>query len=341
MKNLMKYPIVQLPLLLILFAVIAVPHLASAAQGPSKWTVTLSPTSIIVTPGVASNATSTVTITEGSSLAASTNGVTISVAVSPSGAGVTASVLTNEPFTGASSTTTLNITNTAGAAAQAYTVTVTGASTFPGSSDFAGPAVFTYNVGAPALGRIWTNAGVNINWSTAGNWVPNGPPGSTNDVQFYDGSATNAAGLVDNVVDSSLTIGSLTYGQTNNFHTTLIASGQTLTVGGNTNGLLAGTGNAAGDGLQTVNTVKGPGGTLVVSNTSASVIVDQSQPISGTGNSSTMATLDLSGLDTFKATVSRLLVGVDTSQALRGACGVLNLAKTNIICDGKVRFATD
>jgi len=37
----------------------------------------------------------------------------------------------------------------------------------------------------------------------------------------------------------------------------------------------------------------------------------------------TMATLDLSGLDTFTATVSRVLVGEDTSLALRGACGVL------------------
>ena len=119
-------------------------------------------------------------------------------------------------------------------------------------------------------------------------------------------------GAVDNTVDGAFNIGSLTYGQTNNYHTTLINPGLTLTVSG-TNGLAAGTGTAAGDGLQTVTTVQGPGAALVVSNTSAIVNVDQSMPISGTANSTTMATLDLSGLDTFSATVSRVLVGVDTT----------------------------
>src|SRR5258708_20481224 len=333
MKHVMKRSIIPFQLFLVLSGLGALPHLAFAAQGSKQWKMVLSPTSVIVTPGIASFATYTVTISQGSVLAASTNGVTLSVTVSPPGAGVTASLVSTGVFFGVSSTTTLNMTNAAGAAAQAYSITVTGASTLSGSSDFtAGDInVFTYHVGAPPPGKVWTPAGANTNWSTAGNWNPSGSPGSTDDVQFFDGGGTNAAGVVDNVLDSSLAIGSLTFGQTNNFHTTLIASGQTLTVGGNTNGVLAGTGTAAGDGIVTVNTANGVGGTLVVSNSGAIVTVDQSQPVSGTGNSSTMAILDLSGLDTFKATISRLLVGADTSQALRGACGVLNLAKTNIL----------
>jgi hypothetical protein len=177
--------------------------------------------------------------------------------------------------------------------------------------------------------KVWTPGGVN-DWSTAGNWSPSGAPGSSNDVQFSDLGPVGTPGAVDNTVDAAFILGSLTYGQTNNYHTTLINPGLTLAVTG-TNGLAAGTGTAAYDGFQTVTTVKGPGAALVVSNTSANMNVDQSMPISGTANSTTMATLDLSGLDTFTATVSRVLVGVDTTLALRGACGVLNLAKTNKI----------
>ena len=52
-------------------------------------------------------------------------------------------------------------------------------------------------------------------------------------------------GVVDNVVNNNFTIGSLTYGQTNVFHTTLIAPGKTVTVV-DANGLAAGTGTDNG-----------------------------------------------------------------------------------------------
>src|SRR5205814_5050527 len=111
--------------------------------------------------------------------------------------------------------------------------------------------------------------------------------------------------------------------------TTLIAAGKTLTVGGNTVGLNAGTGTDNGDTQITTNTIKGAGGALLVTNTSANVFVGQSHPTTGTTVSDAQAALDLSGLDTFTATVSRLLVGVDVS--IKGSSGVLNLAKTNKI----------
>jgi fibronectin-binding autotransporter adhesin len=66
--------------------------------------------------------------------------------------------------------------------------------------------------------------------------------------------------------------------------------------------------------------------TLVVSNTSANVVVSQSHALD---NSVARAQLDLSGLDTFNARVARLLVGADVS--IKGAAGLLKLAKTNLI----------
>src|SRR5258708_38300786 len=136
MKHVMKRSIIPFQLFLVLSVLVALPHLASAAQGSKQWKIVLSPTSIIVTPGIASFATSTVTISQGSVLAASTNGVTLSVTVSPPGAGVSAHLVSTGGFFGVSSTTTLNMTNTAGAAAQDYSITVTRARTVSRSSDF-------------------------------------------------------------------------------------------------------------------------------------------------------------------------------------------------------------
>src|SRR4051812_43786845 len=136
MKSFMKFHLLSLQLLVTCIAVMVLPQRGAAALGSRQWQITLSPTTTIVTPGVAATASTTVTIKEGSQLGASANGVTLTVAVSPPGAGVTAGLDSTGPFIGVLNTTTLNITNTAGAAAQAYTVTVTGASTFSGSSDF-------------------------------------------------------------------------------------------------------------------------------------------------------------------------------------------------------------
>jgi len=176
--------------------------------------------------------------------------------------------------------------------------------------------------------KVWTNSGINGNWSTAGNWTPSGAPGSSNDVKFFDPGAVGTPGTVDNTMDISFAVGSLTYGQSNNFHTTQIAGGTTLTILG-TNGLAAGTGTDNGDSFTTVNTIKGANGTLIVSNGNANISVGQSHPTTGTTVAQSQATLDLSGVDTLTATVSRVLVGADVS--IKGASGVLNLARTNKI----------
>jgi fibronectin-binding autotransporter adhesin len=138
-----------------------------------------------------------------------------------------------------------------------------------------------------------------------------------------------------NVVDTSLTIGSLTYGQTNNgnysWHTTLIPSGVTLTVGGDTNGLVTGTGTDPADGETPKAVITGAGGALGVTNKAATVYVGEAHSTANNAIANSKATLDMSGLGKFTATVSRLLVGVDATISLRGSCGVLYLAKTNTI----------
>ena len=321
-----------------LAAVMAIPHLASAAV--KTWTVlTATPATTNITAGVATNLTAAVKFENGSGASGRFVGpALLSLSLSPAEPTITIG-LSQSAFTFPSSDFTNNVTltfsTTAATPSNTYIVTMVGTTNPPSpapppSAYLPITNTFTVTMAAAATFnpiKVWT-AGVNGNWSNPGNWSPSGAPGSSNDVQFSDLGLVGGAGTVDNTVDAAFTLGSLTYGQTNNYHTTLINPGLTLTV---TNGLAAGTGTAAGDGLVPFTTVQGLGAALVVSNTSALVNVDQSQPISGTANSTTTATLDLSGLDTFTATVSRVLVGVDTSVALRGACGVLNLAKTNKI----------
>ena len=336
----MKSPIRTLQTVAVLSAIFALPQLASAIASKA-YTTSQTATSASVPSGAANSNVSTITITMGSSVTGG-GGVSLgNLAVSPSGAGVGAFFSSTGPFTSSPGTPTLTITNTAAAAAQTYTVTFTAQSLYASAlgtnlntgANVSGTAPlaesFSYTVSAPVSfvpAIVWTPAGVNTNWSTVGNWSAGASPVSSNDVDFYDAGATNAAGTVDNVVNSSLTIGSLTYGQTNgnNFHTTLIASSVTLTVGGDTNGLVAGTGSDTN--VVTVNTIKGANATLNVTNAASSVNVSQSHALNGATAS---AILDMSGLDNFTATVSRLLVGTDVS--LKGAGGMLNLAKTNTI----------
>ena len=69
-----------------------------------------------------------------------------------------------------------------------------------------------------------------------------------------------------------------------------------------------------------------PGAALVVNNTGANIFINQSR---NAENTTATAQLDLSGLDTFTATVGRLIVGADL--AIKGPSGELKLAKTNTV----------
>src|SRR6266540_2207619 len=153
---------------------------------------------------------------------------------------------------------------------------------------------------SPAATIIWNGAsGTDTNWSTSGNWLGGLAPGSADDVKFYDDGADATVSNVNNVVNGAFagSVLSLQYGNTNNFHTTLIESGKTLTVLGN---LSVATDTDNGSAQSVFATITGPGAKLVLSNTAANLIVRQGSANSG---GSLRATLDLSGVDTFSATI--------------------------------------
>jgi fibronectin-binding autotransporter adhesin len=172
---------------------------------------------------------------------------------------------------------------------------------------------------------IWNGPGAGANnWSTAGNWQGGVAPDASGDVKFYDDGAVTP-GTVNNVVDTGFTssILSLQYGQTNGSFTTLVSPGVTLNVSGN---VLAG--NETITNITVTNKITGAGAALVVNNSGSSFIVRQA----GTAGAANRGTLDLSGLDTFTATISKLLVGVGTGgSAQNRATGRLILARTNTI----------
>ena len=284
-------------------------------------------------------------------------GVTFeNLTVLPATLQVTATMLTNGPFTSTQSTgtwttnTSLTVSATASAAPGTYTVTFTAASTnlahinssISGTPNIGPPTgnpvtnKYTFTVGTPVTPVIiWSPAGVDTNWSNPNNWNTAATPNSGNDVYFIDLGLTTA-GIVDNVVNSNMSIGSLTYANTNNFHTTLIQSNATLTVGGDAIGLIAGTGTDPGPassqfGYTTSNSITGMGGMLSITNPNAVVFVSQTHVTTANAVSLAWAALDLSGLDTFRATVAGVRVGSDSFTVSKGQCGILNLAKTNTI----------
>jgi autotransporter-associated beta strand protein len=325
----MKTTLQKLQALLAAVTVLAVPFVASAGTTFSQQML---PATDNATQGTAANLVYSnpngikVTATSGYTGGPITNGYSIVYSGGASASpGITVAFGVNPiPLAASSSSfSTVTVATTTGTTAGTYTVTIFGT-----NNAHVDTSTYTLTVaasGAVGPGMVW-NGSSSTSWSTGSNWTPAGPPVSTNDVYFYDAGAAGSAGTVDNIVGGNTTIGSLTYGNTNNFHTTQINAGVTLTVGGDTNGLYVGTGTAAGN-LAPVSTVTGSSGALVVSNAGANMIVSQSNP-SGSPSLSD-ATLDLSGLGTFNATVSSLQVGVDS--VLKGANGILNLAATNII----------
>jgi hypothetical protein len=129
----------------------------------------------------------------------------------------------------------------------------------------------------PAATVIWSGANTNVdfNWSDTANWFGGATPLDGDDVKFFDPGAAVAISNVNNIVDGSFaaTIGTLQYGNTNGNHTTLIASGVTLTVTNNS-ALTVGT-LADNASLQVNATVTGAGGTLNVSNGAALIYISQ------------------------------------------------------------------
>ncbi|HVM46418.1 MAG TPA: heparin lyase I family protein [Candidatus Acidoferrum sp.] len=172
---------------------------------------------------------------------------------------------------------------------------------------------------------VWNGPGAGANnWSSAGNWSPAGPPGTIDSVEFFNQGATGVSNI-NNVVEAGFSgaIAALQYGNTNNNHTTLIATGQTLNVGG---GLTVGTETDNGSSQTVFATLTGPGGTLAINNAGVDWVIRQGAATSG---GSQRATLEMSGLGMVNAVMGRLLVGV--AGPVARATGTVYLGKTNTL----------
>jgi fibronectin-binding autotransporter adhesin len=189
--------------------------------------------------------------------------------------------------------------------------------------------------------NTWTGTSTVTNlWSDSNNWSLLQLPGAGDSVVFTNAiGSTNVQGAVNNVMDTNWTINSLCYAAlSNNFQTTLIKPGQTLTVNspGTTsiNLLLAST-LTTGLNDQLYATILGAGGSLVVGNpnspsTSANVWLNVQQTSATAG--AHLATLDLSGLDSFTFAGGQVRIGGNgSSSSLDRPAGMLILAKTNLI----------
>jgi len=143
------------------------------------------------------------------------------------------------------------------------------------------------------------------NWSTFTNWSTDATPASTAVVFSGTGTTANAT-TVGNIVDQNFTINSLSYINTSNWQVTQIASATTLTINAGAasgNSLLVG-GFSSNTTTQAAFTGSG---TLSISSTNASISV------SNGGSTSSRATLDMSALSGFNATVSSFNIGTTTT----------------------------
>ena len=188
-----------------------------------------------------------------------------------------------------------------------------------------------------AAAVIWSGVdatgNINTNWSDANNWS-GGTPGATTSIQFFNAGAASAVNSVNNIVDTTTTVLTLQYANTNNFHTTLINPGVTLNVTNSAAGYLFEAGTLTDNGAsQIVNaTVTGSGGTLALTDTNTASLVQVQQGAATSG--SHIAILDLSGLGTLNLTAGRLLVAANPGSGINASnynAGTLNLARTNLI----------
>ena len=174
-------------------------------------------------------------------------------------------------------------------------------------------------------------ANVSTNWSDANNWT-GGTPGPAANVRFFDAGASGAKGEVDDICDGNTTILSLQYGNTNNYHTTLVNPGTRLVISNTAaaNLLFAGTGTDNGQSQTSYSSMTGSGALIVMDTNPGSLFVVQQGSVN---NGIHMATLDLSGLANFSLAAGQLMVGSANpgSGGSNWLAGTLYLAKTNLI----------
>ena len=178
---------------------------------------------------------------------------------------------------------------------------------------------------------IWTGGAGTTNWTDVGNWSFGAIPTASDAVLFDFFNPAVPAGVVDNIVDNNFTIGSMAYQtlSTNGFHTTLINPGLSLNINGSGgNAILVSTAISNITGTVGVYYRVTGGGALTVTNTTGAIFAAQG----GDGNDH-IATLDLSGLTNFAASVSNIYVGCIPNVSIYGLrpMGIMRLADTNYI----------
>jgi hypothetical protein len=200
---------------------------------------------------------------------------------------------------------------------------------------------------------LWTGADQNnsLNWSDNLNWTLPNVPGVNDNVLFNGsddftsggglstvGGGTNAilSYLFNNIVDSGFdgTISSLTYSNFgSDYNNTYLADGVTLNVTGAAGFVCGSTNLSVGTTTTELTTIAGANATLNVNNANAVFFVG----LGTTGSSGTpVATLDMSALQTFNATVSQFMVGVAYASYLNENLpgGIVYLAANNTITAG-------
>jgi hypothetical protein len=158
----------------------------------------------------------------------------------------------------------------------------------------------------------WSGAG-GTSWATGSSWSIAAGPGSGDTAAFTDAGATTIPGDVTSVLNTSRTIGGLTFSNTATKFQTLDLNGKTLTLNGSVSF------NLDQSALSTT-TVRN--GTLTMNSAFATLNVGRA------ASGSSKSIVDLSGLTALTGTLQDLHVGSSTAN---GATGTLSLpALTNL-----------
>lgn len=299
----------------------------SGLTNGGTFTLSAAPTVQIIAPANAANYTVGLAFNNGF-----TNPVALTVSNLPAtmAAGFSPASITN---TG-NSTLTITTSNTTPPAS--YLLTIRGIGGGQTNTATVTLIVSTNSVALPGV-LLWTGLGENTTWNQGLNWTNitstgSGIPGISNDVVFANNAVVGGSNTVNSIIDSDLTIQSLTFTNFSGYHTVQINPGCTLTIVG-TNGYQSSPSLNVGMDIHPPSTVNvsagitGAGGTLSISNINACVQVRQGF---GSGNVGTTATLDMSGLGTFNADLRRFQIGSESGTPRRVA-GIVYLARTNFI----------
>jgi autotransporter-associated beta strand protein len=199
----------------------------------------------------------------------------------------------------------------------------------------AGALLITNSVSAAP--KTWAVGAPPPNWSSSANWSPAGAPAAGDDVTFTNvggvAYVVNNTPITNNVVDAAFSarLNSLAFNQTNCSHGTLITA-PGLAVSGTAaapNPLYVGSGqDEAANGVLSLAAISGS--SLSITNTNSPIIIQQG---GATSVATRRATLNLAGLNTFTASVQKLLIAYedDSANQHRRPAGTLLLAKTNYI----------